>query len=66
MAMKKRPTPIRDLLKERPLIGIFAETPEEIRAFRRSLAAAVISGLFLASAYAALLTAALPKPKTAE
>ena len=59
----KRKTPILDrirgnpVFKERPLFGILAETPEEIRSLRRG----VVAGFASALAIAAFLPLALRK-----
>ena len=64
-----RPTPLLDTLekfepiKERPLLGILASTPEEIRSLRRSVVAAVASALVFA-AYGGYLLKRLPAPTT--
>lgn len=71
-----RPTPFLDLVrsrsnpvfKERKLYGVLAETPEEIRSFRRGVVSGVISAVFLAAYLGTILeriptTTALSTPR---
>lgn len=65
----KRKTPVLDLVRgnpefvERPLLGILAETPEEIRSFRRGVIGGFTTVLAVALFLALVLARAPEKPK---